>query len=126
MPHHSTKFVLFSFIQCGKERAAFVPDTKIKFSESVQSHRRVEVQSGGDTPAIGGPAQRGGHLMDAALTVVKIYAIAIRLVGEHHRAPGVGMRFRQVVVSDIIVLKSDCITLAAQSATIARNFFPQA
>ena len=92
----------------------------------MQLPRRLEVQSGGDTPAIGGPAQGRRHLMNAALTVVKIYAIAIRLVGEHQRTRDIRMRFCQIVAPDIVAFQSNSITLAAQSATIARNLFPQA
>ena len=111
------------FSHCLQKCAAFVPHAEIQLSESMQVLCRFKVQSSGNAPAIGGPAQRWRPVMDTALVAIQIYALPIRLVCKHQCAPDIRVWFCQKVVAEVFVFKSDGITLTTQSASATRYFF---
>ena len=102
---------------------SLVPYAKVKPAQLVQLPCTLEVDTGRETAAIGGPAQRRCSIMDAATSLIQIDTLAIGFVGEHTRSWNVRMRFCPVVYDAVFRLKSDGVTLATKCAAVARHLF---
>lgn len=87
----------------------------------MERSRGLKIEACRDASAVGGTAERGCSIVDAAPAIFQIDAFPVRLVGDHQRARDIGVEFRLVPPGKIPGFQADGISLAAERAAVAGN-----
>lgn len=98
---------------------SLVPHSDIHPPQEVEFLCGLEVNPNCQTSAVCAPAHRRRAAMNTASVFIQVYALSIRLVGDHKCARDVRVRLGPVIHCHVFCFKPDGVARATQSAAVA-------